>query len=233
MRLKGAALLLLFLFAGPARADYAVLRNGQRLHIFAYERTGSRVRLRLEGGWIEIAASELAALEPEEIFKLPAAAQEKIPYAQVIQAASRKYGVDEMLITSVIAVESNFDARAISRRNARGLMQLMPETAARMGVSDVFDPAQSIDGGTRYLKELLERYQQDLRLALAAYNAGPDRVERYGGVPPFAETAAYVHRVRQDYDRRKKSSREAGKTVPPRTPAPASRGSAGRRQASR
>ena len=100
--------------------------------------------------------------------------------------------MDESLITWVIAAESNFNPRAVSRRRAQGLMQLLPKTAALYSVADIFDPAKNIDAGTHYLKDLLVRYRGDLRLALAAYNAGPEMVERYGGVPPFPETQKYV-----------------------------------------
>ena len=135
------------------------------------------------------------AIEPEEFFPAPPAAALKVPYAELIRAAAEKHGVEQELISSVVAVESNFNPRAVSPKLARGLMQLRPEIAAHFGVTDVFDPAQNIDAGTRYLKELLARYNQDLALALAAYNAGPDRVEQYSGVPPFVETRRYVERV--------------------------------------
>jgi len=118
--------------------------------------------------------------------------------------------VDQELIASVIAVESNFNPRAVSPKFARGLMQLLPETAARLDVTDVFDPRQNIDAGTRYLKELLARYHQDLVLTLAAYNAGPDRVEQFRGVPPFLETRSYVQRVTRklnEHTRRRQKTR--------------------------
>lgn len=181
-----------------ARADYAVLRSGQRLHITSYETLGATVRLTVVGGTIEIPADELVRVEPEEIF-LPTSAGPQIqtPYADQVSAAANKYGVDPELITAVIAVESNFNPKAVSPRFARGLMQLRPEVVARYGVTDVFDPAQNIDAGTHYLKELLEKYNQDLTLSLAAYNAGPDRVDQYGGVPPYPETQNYVRRITQ------------------------------------
>ena len=203
MRLK-LALVLLCLSASPAlRAEYAVLRSGQRLHITSYERRGDKVELRIEGGLVEVDSADLVAIEPEEIFPPRISAVAKPPYTELIQSAAQRYGVDPELVSSVAAMESNFNPRAVSRRDARGLMQLLPETAARLGVTDVFDPRQNIDAGTRYLRELLDRYNHDLVLTLAAYNAGPDRVEQYRGVPPFMETISYVHKVRREYQRRK------------------------------
>ncbi len=189
------ALVAVATLAPAARADYAVLRSGQRLHITGYERLGAVVRLQMEGGKVVVPAEELVAVEPEDFFPARPTATLKVPYAELIRAAAQKHGIEQELIASVIAIESNFNPRAVSPKLARGLMQLRPETAARLEVADVFDPAQNIDAGTRYLKELLARYNQDLALALAAYNAGPDRVEQYRGVPPFAETRTYVERV--------------------------------------
>ncbi len=194
----------LFLTA-PALAETAVLRNGQRLHISGYEREGDVVRLHVSGGRVEVAATDVVTIEPEDYFPLRASeALPDTPFADLIRAASQKHGVDEDLISSLITAESNFNPRAVSRKRARGLMQLMPDTAARLGVREAFDPAQNVDGGTRYLKELLEKYGKDLKLALAAYNAGPDRVAHYRGIPPFAETQAYVQRVLAVYTLRKK-----------------------------
>lgn len=113
----------------------------------------------------------------------------------VIRAASRRHGVPEDLVRAVIHVESAFDPDAESPVGARGLMQLMPATAAEMGVGDPSDPAQNVDGGARYLRVLSERFGDDA-LVLAAYNAGPANVRRFGGVPPFRETRDYVRRVR-------------------------------------
>lgn len=199
---------LLALVCLPSRAEYVVLRNGQRLRVTGYERAGEVMRLHLPGGVVQVAASEVAAIEPEDTFPaIPRPAPSSpSPFADLIRAAAGKHGLDEALITAVIAAESNFDPRAVSRKGARGLMQLMPATAAAYRVIDVFDPAQNIDAGTRYLKELLARYAGDLRLALAAYNAGPERVERAGGVPRIAETQDYVKKVTQHFDRKNKAA---------------------------
>jgi hypothetical protein len=185
------------LFAIRARGDYAVLRSGARLHVTGYEVKGDRVVLAVRGGSVEIAATELIDVEPEDLFPAPPPANVDfgVRYANLIRAAALKHGVDERLIAGVIAAESNFDAKAVSRKRALGLMQLLPTTAARYAVKNVFDPAQNIDGGTHYLKDLLAKYHGNLALALAAYNAGPEIVDRYGRVPPFAETQNYVRAV--------------------------------------
>lgn len=206
MRLKRAALLLsLGLLAPPAlRAEYIVLRSGQRLKVTGYQVVGDKYRLQMGGGTVEIAAEEVVAIEPEEVFTpLPAQPVVKAPYRELVEAAAERYKVDADLITSVIAVESNFDPKALSPKNARGLMQLLPETAERLGVQNIYDPKENIEAGTRYLRELLQRYNNDLALALAAYNAGPERVQQYGRVPPFAETLSYVRRVKRTYEKSK------------------------------
>jgi soluble lytic murein transglycosylase-like protein len=192
------AAVLALVSASPARADYAVLRSGLRLHITGYQLSGERVRLTMEGGSVEIAADEILSMEREDVFPAPAVAPvppPSGPYGQLIRDAAEKHGVDEKIIHHMIAVESNFNPRAVSRKRAQGLMQLLPQTAARYSVSNIFDPAQNIDAGTRYLKDLLARFHDSLPLALAAYNAGPEIVERYGGVPPLRETQNYVRQI--------------------------------------
>jgi soluble lytic murein transglycosylase-like protein len=129
-------------------------------------------------------------------------ADSKSPYASSIQAAGRVSDVDPALIHAVILAESGYDPSARSRKGAVGLMQLMPETAERYGVLNRLDPAQNIRGGTRYLRDLLRMFNNDLRLALAAYNAGEGAVAKYGNrIPPFPETIAYVPRVIAQYRR--------------------------------
>lgn len=129
-------------------------------------------------------------------FGLPEGANLTVgPYADLIHRTARAHGIDPDLVKAVIRVESNFDARAVSRKGAQGLMQLMPTTAAEHAVGDAFDPAQNIDGGVRYLRRLLDLFNGDLRLALAGYNAGENAVWRYGGLPPYRETQQYVRRV--------------------------------------
>ena len=117
------------------------------------------------------------------------------PYAREILEAAERYGVPERLISAVIRTESAFNPLAVSRKGAQGLMQLMPGTASLLGVQDAFDPRQNIDGGVRHLRALIERFGDDLSLALAAYNAGERAVVSHGGVPPYAETRNYVTRV--------------------------------------
>jgi hypothetical protein len=196
-----AAALILLAASVPARADYVVLRSGARLNVTGYEILGDRYRLHLRGGVAEVPVTDIVAIEPEEIFE-PSTEPltDKTPFQKLIREAAARYNLDPTLIHSVIAIESNFDPKAVSRKNARGLMQLMPRTAELMGVKDSFDPSQNIDGGSHYLSDLLKKYKNDITLALAAYNAGPDSVDKYGRrVPPYLETMKYVQRIAKTY----------------------------------
>jgi soluble lytic murein transglycosylase len=123
----------------------------------------------------------------------------------IIADASRKYGIEAPLIKAVIKAESDFDPNAISGKGARGLMQIMPMNYRLLNVENPFDPHQSIDGGARYLRDMLDRYSGKLNLSLAAYNAGPGAVDRHGGVPPYPETTEYITRVLRYYERYKNS----------------------------
>ncbi len=144
--------------------------------------------------------------EPQ--IELPASAQAApTALATLVDHIAQRHDVDRDLVHSMIRVESNYNPFAVSNKGALGLMQLIPSTARRFGVANVFDPAQNVEGGVRYLKYLLDLYEGDNRLALAAYNAGEGTVERYRGVPPFRETRDYVYRVGKALD----ETREANK----------------------
>lgn len=127
----------------------------------------------------------------------------KMPTRQQVESwvhlFAPEYELDAKLVLAVIATESNFNAQALSHKEAHGLMQLIPSTAARFNVDDIWDPVQNLNGGMAYLQWLMTEFDADVKLSLAAYNAGEKAVQRYGGVPPYAETQAYVHRILADY----------------------------------
>jgi hypothetical protein len=202
------AIFALAALAPCARADYVVLQSGQRIHVTAYERAGETLRLTMTGGTLEIPADTVVQIDPEDTFLPVKVKLLDVPYANFISESARAHGVAPELVASVIAVESNFNPNAVSWRAARGLMQLMPQTAARFGVTQVFDPRQNIEAGTKYLKELLLRYNGDLALTLAAYNAGPDRVGQYRSVPPYRETRDYVRRVTEKFQKTYRASNQ-------------------------
>jgi len=152
----------------------------------------AEVRFETRGGVLYVTNAEP---EPTPFSAARPGPKPKVPYDDLIRLAAARYGLPVQLLESVIRVESNFAPRAVSSKGARGLMQLMPETARLLGVADVFDVAQNIDGGARHLRNLVDRYDGNYSYALAAYNAGVEAVARHGGVPPFAETRSYVDRV--------------------------------------
>jgi len=191
----------------------AQLVNGFEIRLVRREIVGDNVRLYLtEASYTELPAALIVGYEADPT-PAPAAAKPAPPAALTlddhIASAGHETGVDEDFIRSVIKAESGANPKAVSPKGARGLMQLMPATAVKLGVTDSFDPAQNIHGGTVYLRDLLVKYNGDAIKALAAYNAGPQRVEQYHGVPPYYETRSYVARVIRDYNRRKDSAAKA------------------------
>jgi soluble lytic murein transglycosylase-like protein len=196
------AVLAVLALAGPARAEIALLGNGQTLKLEAHRAEGETVTLALKGGGeVSLAAGDVVGFVPDEVLDevVPAAAADASDLRGLATAAALRHGLAPELVLAVIAVESGFQPAAVSPKGAQGLMQLMPGTARALGVSDALDPAQNVDGGTRYLKQLVAEQQGDLTKALAAYNAGPGAVKRHGGVPPYKETRAYVRRVLRRY----------------------------------
>jgi soluble lytic murein transglycosylase-like protein len=208
-------------------AEKVFLRNGFEFDCARQEPAGDRVRLYLvaddsramaQENFIEVKAAEIVRSEPLEL--LPAIQpsthlQPAAPHAspaepttaemgQMLASAGEKHNVDADLLASVVRAESGGHTHALSRAGARGLMQLMPGTAAELGVADAFAADQNIGGGTAYLDQLLTRYHDNIAFALAAYNAGPAAVDRYHGIPPYPETHAYVGRVIREFNRRKR-----------------------------
>jgi soluble lytic murein transglycosylase-like protein len=226
-----ATIILLAMMALPgSAADFAVLRNGFSIRHERRQVIGTITRLYVSGddsSFVDVPTEEIDHFEsmpvdakpddPASQTKLQAPAenvQGQIDLNEVVKAASRTYSLNPDLVNSVIRAESGFNVRAVSPKGAQGLMQLMPQTASELGVRNAFDPQANVEGGTRYLRELLERYNFDLIKALAAYNAGPQRVERYGGMPPYYETKAYVARIVRDFNKKTLAAKSA---TPPGT----------------
>jgi len=191
-------------------AEVAVLRNGFSIRHERREVQGSVTRLYMgadASGFVDVPSSEIDHFEPDLSIQ-PAAPHDPQPVPDLVTSTSQRYHLDPDLVNSVIHAESGFNPHAISPKGAQGLMQLMPGTSIRLGVRNAFDPTANVDGGTRYLRELLVRYNFDMIKALAAYNAGPQRVEHYAGVPPYPETRAYVARIVRDFNRKKLAERK-------------------------
>jgi len=207
MRLLG----LIFILAATSAfaGEYAVLASGARLHIDRHEADGAKVRLYYGSGFAEMNLTSVRGFEDDGIVAPPPAPAVEIPVAreavetpvaaplsplELADAAADKYGLPRELVRFVMAAESGMAPGAVSPKGAIGLMQLMPATAEALGVNP-YDPAQNVDAGARYLRNLLEKYDYGLRHALAAYNAGPGAVDKYHGIPPYRETINYVLRI--------------------------------------
>ncbi len=251
-KIKTAFALLVGLLAVQASAtDIAILRNGFTIRHESRAPLGETTRLFLTSdgaSFVDIRTAEIDRIEPDLTpaprpqNKLPAstavvpatalaapalasapAASGPVDVSEVVSAVSGRYRLDPDLVNSVIRAESGFKVHAVSPKGAQGLMQLMPGTATKLGVPNAFDPEANVDGGTRYLRELLERYNFDLIKALAAYNAGPHRVEQYGGVPPYRETRLYVASIVRDFNRKKIAQQKAANPAAPKLPTQARR----------
>ena len=217
-----ASMLLAAPFAAHA-TERVTLRNGFTLDCLRREPVGDRIRLYMDAAgtnYMDVPSGNIVSVEtlpdpPAAPAAKPAlAAAGQAPSAsraeltreeltELLAHAGEAHNIDADLLAALVRAESGGHAHAVSRAGARGLMQLMPGTAATLGVADSFAPAQNVEGGTRYLDQLLTRYQDNIALALAAYNAGPGAVDRYHGIPPFRETRAYVAGIIREFNRRK------------------------------
>lgn len=225
---------LLLASAFGLASDLAVLTNGYSIRHERREVVGSATRLYLgsdASSYVDIPTNQIQGFEKDPApasppapapdraavnSPLPLAARQKLPpllkpqqIDELVHSAGGRHHLDPDFINSVIHAESGFNSRAVSPKGAQGLMQLMPSTASALGVANSFDPGANVEGGTRYLRELLERYDYDVIKALAAYNAGTRRVDHYHGVPPYYETQAYIARIIKDFNRKKLAEQKA------------------------
>ena len=200
--------------------EYVVLSNGFRIHAESHSAEGSVIRLQTAQGAIEIPTASVAAIEKEEYTPPSSESPKPAPAAEsakpsenltpqeLITRAAIQAGLPPEIVHSIARAESNYRTDAVSPKGAIGLMQLMPATAAELN-ADPHDPAQNAEAGARYLRELLLKYERDphqVSKAIAAYNAGPAAVDKYNGIPPYAETIEYVKRVLKEYEREQKKS---------------------------
>jgi hypothetical protein len=228
----GSAIFLVASGVFSSATDLAVLRNGNSIRHERRQVVGAVTRLYLSdsaSGYIEIPTDQIERFEVDNTSHAPvsiasnptqsnllntpanpsplnAQAQRIVDRENLdvmVNGAGQRHQIDPDFINSVIRAESGFNNRAVSRKGAQGLMQLMPQTASQRGVANSFDPNANVEGGTKYLRELLEKYNYDVPKALAAYNAGSRRVDRYHGVPPYFETQTYVAKIIRDYNRKK------------------------------
>ena len=207
--------------AAAFSAEDAVLRNGSVIRLNHRESRGQLTRLYLDSGsenYVDVRVEQIDRFDPLPVLvPIPAPTPEPVRTSslnEIVVAAANHYGVDVDLLLSLIHAESSFDLNAVSPKGALGLMQLMPSTAAQFGVRNPMDPAANIEGGTRYLSELLILYNHNVTKALAAYNAGPARINQYHGLPPYPETVAYVARVERDLNHRKVAKSRLNSTHP-------------------
>jgi soluble lytic murein transglycosylase-like protein len=193
--------LLLVGAAVPVRAEIALLASGLTLKLASHRTEGETAVLVLEGGGeIALPRTAVRGFVPDEVVAEVDLPEGGGDLRALAAAAARRHGIDPDLVLAVVGVESAFQPEAVSPKGARGLMQLMPQTAASLGVRDALDPAENLDAGVRHLGSLLTLYGGDVTRALAAYNAGQGAVARHGGVPPFRETRAYVRKVLERYE---------------------------------
>jgi soluble lytic murein transglycosylase-like protein len=200
--LTAVAVFMAAFAARDASADLVFLANGRHLSVKGYRLEGDSIVLVLrQGGEIVCERSMVTSIAPDEVpYPEPVVEEAEsseplaaVPFGDLIDAAAMRHGVDVRLVRAVVQVESAYRPNARSRKGAKGLMQLMPQTARQYAVTNPYDPASNLDAGVKHLKSLLERFE--LRLALAAYNAGEAAVRRFGGIPPFQETRDYVRQV--------------------------------------
>jgi soluble lytic murein transglycosylase-like protein len=225
------AVAALTLPAAAHAAERATLRNGFEMRCDHHATVAGRMRLYLSPGedsFIEFAPDEIERFDPAPGPPAPFIATAKPPTPsrdaalspadinEILAGAGQEHNVDVDLLASIVKAESGGNTRAVSRAGARGLMQLMPGTAANLGVQDSFKPDQNVRGGATYLDSLLARYHDNLALALAAYNAGPAAVDKYRGIPPYHETRAYVARVIHEFNRRVLAREAQARAVAPR-----------------